>query len=119
MYVVKMSGEVLPQQVRKSIKLGMKQYTIAFDIQETTNDDNLVQYVWNEVTFPVGKPTYGDIVASIIHGRYSDNEIQAIINNYLLEDGDKEHEKEWNDMQAWRAKAKQLAKLILKDISSL
>ena len=47
---------------------------------------------------------------------YSDDAMQAIINNYLLEDEDSEHQKEWNDMQMWRVEAKRMAKEILEEI---
>lgn len=61
-------------------------------------------------------PHNSQLVSAIIHGRYSDDAMQAIINNYLLEDEDSEHQKEWNDMQMWRVEAKRMAKEILEEI---
>ena len=40
------------------------------------------------------------------------------INNYLLEDEDSEHQKEWNDMQMWSVEAKRMAKEILEEIGN-
>lgn len=117
MYVTKVSGSSRPQPIRYCIKLGLRQYTIAFDVQQISNEETEeIQYVWSEAVFPKGTPTYGMVVSAIIHGRYSDNDMQAIINNHLLEDGNEEHEAEWSAMQEWRATAKSMAKQILEEI---
>ncbi len=112
MLITKMTGSIEPQQIRYKIKLGLRQYTIAFDIQQSETDDQN-QYQWTETTFDLGRPTYSQLVAAIVQSRYPSDDMQAIINNHLLEDGNSEHEAEWNAMQAWRAKAKSMAKEIL------
>lgn len=104
-----------PQQIRYKIKLGLRQYTIAFDIQELKEGDEL-KYQWSEATFELGKPTYSQLVATMIKSRYPDDDMQAIINNHLLGDGDAEHEAEWLAMQAWRSEAKVKAKEILEEL---
>lgn len=117
MFIAYNQGSEQPQRIRYSIKLGLRQYTITFDIRAVKGSDN-EQYEWCEITLPPGTPTYDRLVAAIIRGRYSDDNMQAIINNHLLEDGDSEHEKEWNDMQSWRAEAKRMAKEILEEIKN-
>lgn len=113
MFVKKMvTGSEPPQTVRYGIKLGMKQYTIAFDVKETEDG----QYQWSEVTLSPGIPSYGVLVSAIVRGRYTDDEMQAIVNNHLLDDGNEEHEAEWDEMQAWRAEAKKVAKEILEGL---
>lgn len=107
MFVRKMTGSEQPQQISYDIKLGLRRYVIAFDIKEADNG-----YEWTEAVFALGTPDYGAMVSAFVHGRYSDDEMQAIVNNHLLDDGDEEHEAEWTAMQAWRAEAKVLAKTI-------
>lgn len=113
--ISKMTGNDQPQKIRYKIRLGLRQYTIAFDIQELEGE-NEAAYQWSEATFDLGKPTYAQLVAAIIQSRYPNDDMQAIINNHLLEDGDAEHEEEWKAMQAWRLEAKAYAKEILKEL---
>lgn len=115
MFITYNQSNEQPQRIRHNIKLGLRQYTIAFDVHIVKEGEN-EQYKWCEITLPVGTPTYSQLVSAIIHGRYSDDAMQAIINNYLLEDEDSEHQKEWNDMQMWRVEAKRMAKEILEEI---
>jgi hypothetical protein len=112
MVIVANQGDTEPQLISHKIKLGLKQYTIAFDVQKSSDETNL-GYSWSEVTFGAGVPSYSEIVAAIIRSRYDDDRMQALINNHLLDDGDAEHEAEWDAMQKWRAEAKQKAKEIL------
>lgn len=115
MLIIKMSGSEKPQQIRYKIKLGLRKYTIAFDIQESEETEGNA-YTWSEATFDLGKPTYSQLTAAIIQSRYSNDDMQAIINNHLLEDGNSEHEAEWNAMQEWRTEAKTMAKSILEEL---
>jgi len=105
MLVRRMSGSEQPQQIRYVIKLGLRQYTIAFDVKEADNG-----YEWTEAVFPIGTPTYESMVSAFVRGRYDDDRMQAIVNNHLMEDDDAEHEAEWSAMQAWRVEAKSMAK---------
>ena len=113
------NGDTKPQQIRYKIRLGLREYTIAFDIQELEDEqENTQKYNWKEATFSLGTPSYSDLVAAIIKGRYDDNNMAALINNHLLNDGDEEHEAEWKSMQEWRVEAKQLAKTILDELNT-
>lgn len=51
---------------------------------------------------------YSDIVAAIIQDRYPRDRMEAVINNHL--DGETQ---EYEKMQAWRKRAKEIAKMIM------
>lgn len=81
---------------------------IKYDIaQAATEEEQPKQYTANEVRVK-RSATYGDIVSAIIDDKYSNDAMQAIINNHLL-DSTSEHEAEFNEMQAWRSHAKEVA----------
>lgn len=50
-----------------------------------------------------------EIVSAIIRMKYSADSMEAIINNRLLDSLDEDAEQEFLEMQAWRARAKELA----------
>ena len=56
---------------------------------------------------------YNYLVDKLVRVRYSADHIEAIINNYLLNTTYKDYLKEFNDMQEWRKKAKNLANKII------
>lgn len=54
-----------------------------------------------------------DLISAFIRERYSVSQVEAIVNNYLLDNTNKEYLKEFNDMQEWRKEAKSIAKTIV------
>lgn len=108
-------GDVAPQKISHRKKLGLRQYTVAFDVREVAGEGP--RYAWAEAEFAPGVPQYGDMVSAFIRGRYSEDAMQALINNHLLGDGDECHEAEWDEMQRWRAESKRLAKEVLEEIA--
>nr|DAJ93711.1 MAG TPA: hypothetical protein [Bacteriophage sp.] len=60
-----------------------------------------------------GTRTYDGIVNAIVCDHYPADKMQAIINNHLLESESKEHQAEFAEMQAWRVKAKSVAKEVV------
>lgn len=54
-----------------------------------------------------------DLISAFIRERYSVSQVEAIVNNYLLDNTNKEYLKEFNDMQEWRKQAKSIAKEII------
>jgi hypothetical protein len=60
-----------------------------------------------------GTRSYDGIVNAIVCDHYPADKMQAIINNHLLESESKEHEAEFAEMQAWRVKAKSVAKEVV------
>lgn len=65
---------------------------------------------------PVADFEYGSIVSAMINDVYSNDQMQAIVNNYLL--GDHTHDAEFNEMQEYRKYAKNTAKEIIEKITS-
>lgn len=121
--VWKRTGSEKPEPISYKISLGLRKYTIAFDVQEvkqeTENNEQSqsVSYEWCEATFPIGVPTYANLVAAFVHGRYTDDDMQALVNNHLLDAGEEAEEAEWNAMQEWRKECKQLAKDVLERLN--
>lgn len=54
-----------------------------------------------------------DLISAFIREKYSVSQVEAIVNNYLLDNTNKEYLKEFNDMQEWRKEAKSIAKKII------
>lgn len=53
--------------------------------------------------------TYERVVSAIVNAEYSTDQMQAIINNHLLDSTDTEHEAQYTAMQEWRTLAKKVA----------
>lgn len=70
-------------------------------------------YYYNNFSIVANKYNYNDLVDLFIKMVYSDKEMFAIINNYLLDNTDAKVVAEFNEMQAIRKEAKELAKEIL------
>ena len=66
---------------------------------------------------PLGEKDYGQIVTAIIRSRYTADDVEAIVNNYLLTKT-AEHKQEMSEMQAWRTLAKNVAKEVLEYVAA-
>lgn len=66
-----------------------------------------------EITMPVGVIDYGSIVSAIIDSHYTNDQMQAIVNNHLIG----EHEDAFDEMQEYRAYAKRMARQIVEEIN--
>lgn len=93
---------------------------VFFDIQkqkaETSKDGEVIVpdgMCTMENVDVFGTRTYDGIVNAIVCDHYPADKMQAIINNHLLESESKEHQAEFAEMQAWRAKAKSVAKEVI------
>lgn len=93
---------------------------VFFDIQkqkaETSKDGEVIVQdgmCTMENVDVFGTRTYDGIVNAIVCDHYPADKMQAVINNHLLESESKEHEAEFAEMQAWRAKAKSVAKEVV------
>ena len=76
----------------------------------------------------VGRHGYGEIVSAIINGKYSPDEVQALVFNYELakdEDSDittakrEEYLAEYHALQDYRAHAKEVAQKVITILESL
>ena len=93
---------------------------VFFDIQkqkaETSKDGEVIVpdgMCTMENVDVFGTRTYDGIVNAIVCDHYPADKMQAIINNYLFESESKEHQAEFAEMQAWRVKAKRVAKEVV------
>jgi len=51
----------------------------------------------------------GELIDAIVRSRYSQSQMEAVVNNYLREDKTEEQVEAFNAMQEWRAQAKVIA----------
>lgn len=100
--------EQLPNRFSKRIELG--QQVATFTIYD--KQDNGI-YKYQTYTLKPAVLDYDSIVNAIISKEYPNDKMQAIINNYLLDSSNDDITKEFNDMQAFRKKAKDWAKNLL------
>lgn len=98
-------SDMLPSRFTKKISLG--QQVATFTISEQLEDGT---YKYKTYTLPNAVFDYDSIVNVIVSGDYSNDRMQAIINNYLLDQSNEDTTKEFNDMQEFRKKAKTWAK---------
>lgn len=84
-----------------------KTYLIKFNIIQ---DGNKVTYDTVQI---VGELTYDNIVNAIVSYKYPADKMQAIINNYLLDNEDQIAINEFKQMQDWRKFAKSYAKELI------
>lgn len=56
---------------------------------------------------------YGELVEQLVRKRYSQSQVEAIINNYLDDSENEQYKAEFLEMQAYRKECKLKAKTIL------
>lgn len=100
--------EQLPIKFSKRIELG--QQIATFSVSEKQDDGT---YKYQIYTLEPAVLDYDSITNAIMSREYPNDKMQAIINNYLLDPSNKDTTKEFNDMQAFRKKAKDWAKDLL------
>lgn len=88
-------------------------FLFCFDEKEINRGGGVI-YVYEAFRTPLSY-NYSSLVSLIIREKYSDDKMQAIINNYLMEINDSEHKEEFLKMQEWRMHAKEIAKIIIND----
>lgn len=110
--------DVQPPFITYTRHLGQKVYTINFNVEEVNESDSYeCKFRYNTVTLPVGRYDRATVISAIIRQRYSDDEMQAIINNYLLDPNNSEAVVEFNEMQEYRKHAKNIADQFLQEIA--
>lgn len=93
-----------------------KEVRICFDIEHTTEERispegepeevEVIKAYCIRMLQPI---TRSRIIDAIVSAAYPNDVMQAVVNNYLLEPDDSERLQQFNEMQAWRAKAKEVA----------
>lgn len=95
----------IPEIVDKYVINGANCYDINFNIVKEQD-----WYSYEQVKIPNGRFDYGGIVDSLVQYKFPNDKMQAVINNYLLEPENEEFVTAFNEMQAWRKEAKEIAK---------
>ena len=103
-----MESENRPNLVESYRELGMRRFLLNINIKQEG-----ILFMWEQVTIPKGRFDYGGIVDALISHKYPIDKMQSVINNYLLDPTDETIVKEFNEMQAWRKEAKEIAKQAL------
>lgn len=83
-------------------------YSYQFLIEFNMDDNNYVHKCNSENEF-----TYDYLVDVFIQKKYNNSQMQAIINNYLLDSTNAKYLKEFEEMQEYRKVVKQFCKDIL------
>lgn len=95
-----------PKFVEQRIIYGQKNRTINYEVEEFTEGG----YEFNSIALPPAVWDYGVIVDLIIKEHYPNGQMEAILNNYLLDPSDEQSKAKFNEMQEYRNYAKELAK---------
>ena len=103
-------GNEIPKAVTMTRHLGMPVYTLNYGLEAVDGDNDTQKYRWSSASLPAGHQDYASAVSALINNEYDANEMQAIINNYLLEPEDAESLAEFRKMQEFRAYAKRIAR---------
>lgn len=104
-----------PEAVSSQNFYGLRKYTVCFDIEEVTDEPNGYRYRFNSVTLDPGVWGYGPLVSAIVKAAYPSDEMEAVTNNYLANPENPEALAEFQNMQRWRAHAKQIARGLFPD----
>lgn len=103
-----MENSVRPDFVEQEVIKGRITYFINLDIEFVGG-----MYIYESIKVEYDKWEYGGIVDALVTYKYPNDKMQAVINNYLLEPENEEYITAFNEMQAWRKEAKELAKQAL------
>lgn len=80
---------------------------------KTISKGSIIQIIYNGVSIESDTlDCYSVVVEKLIRDKYSVSQVEAIVNNYLSDTSNEEYLKEFNDMQEWRKKAKNIAREI-------
>lgn len=117
--------EERPETVTTKVIGGYITY-VYLDVRELTEEelvanglDGTQQSYWTaqEVSYkheqPLSESDYGPMVTAIVRSRYSADDVEAIILNNQKTDRSDDNEREFRELQAWRAQAKESARLAI------
>lgn len=102
---MKLSSLEKPNTMQSLTIKGKAYYNFCFDIIEEHPF-----FYYRSIMVPRSKVDYGTLVDAIISSEYSDSQMTAIINNFLLDSSNRE---EFDEMQKFRKFAKETAKELL------
>lgn len=74
-------------------------------------NDQSQEWEWSQFPlFPDNGDYYGNLVSQLVKSKYDKNRMEAIINNYLDDPDNEEHNSEFKEMQNWRKECKKIAR---------
>ncbi|MBQ9309876.1 MAG: hypothetical protein IJ222_03330 [Bacteroidales bacterium] len=91
-------------------KSGEKYHSTLNYLIEESGDGYEVASVTIATDGPLSEEHYGKLVSAIVRSRYSEDDTEAIICNYSLTPRSSVAKDEMNELQQWRAMAKERAK---------
>lgn len=99
---------------------------ICFDVEHTTEErtpmgggePEQVQVTKAHVVRVAHPLERGKIIDAIITAAYPSDKMQAVVNNYLMNQKDSERKADFQQMQEWRALAKQVATDVMAEVST-
>lgn len=100
-----MENSVKPNFVEQEVIKGRITYFINLDIELVGE-----MYIYEPIKVEYDRWEYGGVVDALVTFKYPNDKMQAVINNYLLEPENEEFVTAFNEMQAWRKEAKEIAK---------
>lgn len=94
-------------------------FNVVEEHREAEDGSRNTVYVYNMVEIrrklpvivPFSQDDYPMLVSSLVRERYSEDDVEAIINNYLADP--EGHKADFDELQAWRVKAKQVAREVI------
>ena len=103
-----------------------KNVLISFDIEAVEKEipsmdggEPVVREIFEANTVRVEKPVErSKVIDAIISAEYPNDKMQAVVNNYLATPKDADRKAEFEAMQAWRVKAKQVADEVMAAVSA-
>lgn len=98
----------IPEIVEKYVINGANCYDVNFNVVKEQD-----WYSYEQVKIPNGRFDYSGIIDALVTYKYPNDKMQSVINNYLLDPTDETIVNEFNEMQAWRKEAKEIAKQAL------
>jgi hypothetical protein len=118
--LIKSTGEVLPDIMTiKKHENNLTYASININIVQNTDGTydwdclELPKFAINNIHNANNEIKYGVLTAHIIKAYYNDNQMDAIINNYLLDPENENYKADFNNMQKIRILAKNTAKEII------
>ena len=94
-------------------------FNVVEEHREAEDGSRYTVYVYNMVEIPRKLPVivpftqddYPMLVSAIVREEYTQDDVEAIMNNYLADP--EGHKADFDELQAWRAKAKQVAREVI------
>ncbi len=99
------TGTTKPDFVTWGVEKMRKYYRVNVNI---TGSDQSWQ--WDEIVTPLGSMDYGFLTSQIIRIKYSEDQMEAIINNILKDKDNPDYIQAFTEMQEYRDESKQMAK---------